>query len=103
MIFHFINIILYYILRDAPFWDWQLALEILCCSAVQHRASWFCALSQVHSYFRLHNRASGPEIFYFWGLHGPLLPQIPLEKAGGFAPPLFPVGFAVRGPFGPQI
>ncbi len=31
----------------------------------------------------------GPDIADLWGLNGPLLPQNPLEKLGGFAPHLF--------------
>ncbi len=41
------------------------------------------------NYLRLRNTVSGPEIVDSWGLNGPLLPQSPLEKVGGFAPLLF--------------
>ncbi len=34
---------------------------------------------------------AGPEIADFGGLNGPLLPQSPLEKAGGEAPSPFPM------------
>jgi hypothetical protein len=37
-------------------------------------------------YFRLCNRASGPEIVYFLGLNGPLLPESHLEKVGASRP-----------------
>ena len=46
-------------------------------------------------YFRLRNRASGLEIVHFCCLNGPLLPQNPLEKVGGFAP-TFSNGFCHR-------
>ncbi len=39
----------------------------------------------------------GPKIADFGGPNGPLLPQSPLEKVGGFDPHPFPVGFAVGG------
>ena len=42
----------------------------------------------IYLYFRLLNIASGPELVACWGLHGPLLPQNPLEKVGGQAPHL---------------
>ncbi len=47
--------------------------------------------------FKLLNIASGPEVAYFWGLNGPLLPQNTLEKVGAFSLPTFPRGFAVGG------
>ena len=37
------------------------------------------------NYVRLLNRAAGPEVVYFWGLNGPLLPQNPRETVGGDA------------------
>jgi hypothetical protein len=40
------------------------------------------------TYFRLCNKASGPEIVYFWG-SGPVRPQNPLGMVGGEAPHLF--------------
>ncbi len=39
-------------------------------------------------HLRLRNGASGPEIDDFWGPNGPLLPQNPSEKVGGFHPTL---------------
>ncbi len=59
------------------------------------------------AYFGLLNNASGLEpstfafliilIVYVGDLSGPVLPQVPLEKVGGFAPPPFPVCFAEGG------
>ncbi len=47
------------------------------------------ATSSTRAYFRLLKRASGPEIVDFVGLNGHLLPQNPLDQAGGFTPHLF--------------
>ncbi len=55
------------------------------------------AVDVTNLYFPLGNRPPGPEIVDLGGLSGPLLPQNPLEKVGGFAPPPFPMGFAVGG------
>ncbi len=46
-------------------------------------------LDLVKTCFKLANRASGPESVHFGGLHGPLLPQNPMEKVRGEAPCLF--------------
>ncbi len=44
-------------------------------------------------YFMLRNRASGPEVVYFWGLNGRKTHQ----KRWEAAPPLFPMGFPEGG------
>ncbi len=52
--------------------------------------AWFVRI-YIYTYFRLRNGASGPDIADFRGPSGPLIPQNPLEKAGGEAPHLFQV------------
>jgi hypothetical protein len=47
------------------------------------------------SYFRLHNRASGPEVVNVWGLNGPLLPQTHWKRWGA-KPPTFSNWFCRR-------
>ncbi len=58
---------------------------------------WSSPTLKAAQYLRLLSSASGPEIVDLLGLNGPLLPHNPLEKVGGEALQLFPVGFAAGG------